>query len=134
MDALGADLLPEPDHSCTLYLLQRIHMSCLVPRLARFACFVSFRCPPPSRTVPFSQFSLPSRCRTTRYTHDIRAHVSHTQNSYPCMQPNKITSRTGPTTKTTKHDWMHDLSMHLTILSYLSIPAPHHQSNQSRPY
>ena len=103
------------------------------PRFARFVCFVSFRWPLPSRMVPSSQFPLPSRCRTTRCTHGIRDHVSHTQNSYPYMQPNKIASRAGPTTKTTKHDWMHDLSMHLTILNYLSIPALHHRSNQSRP-
>ena len=129
----GADWLPEPGHPCTICLLQLIPLSCLVPRLARFACFVSFRCSPPSRTASSSQFPLPSRCRTTRWTHGIKANVSYTQNSYPCMQPNKITSRTGPITKTTKHDWVHDLSMHLTILDCLSIPALHHQSNQSRP-
>jgi len=37
------------------------------------------------------------------------------------MQPNKISSRIGPTTKTTKYDWVHNLNMHLTILDRLSI-------------
>jgi hypothetical protein len=35
----------------------------LVVLLAPFSCFLSCRCPPPSRTAPSSRSPLPSRCR-----------------------------------------------------------------------
>ena len=107
------------------------HSSVVFGSPPRTLCLLRFI--PLSSTIPHgSVFSIStSLTGTTRCTHGIRAHVSHTQNSYPCMQPNKITSRIGSTIKTTKHDWVHGLSMHLTILDRLSIPSPHHQSNQS---
>jgi hypothetical protein len=117
---------PEPHPSTA-----RCIWPCLDACLASLPYSVSFISTPPSRMAPSSRFPLPSRCRTTRCTHGTKAHMSYTQNSHPYMQPNKISSRTGPTTKTAKHDWVHGLSMHLTILDRLSIPAPHHQSNQS---
>jgi hypothetical protein len=63
--------------------------------------------------------------------HDTRVvqgpiHVSDNQTSCIGMQPNKISSRAGPTTKTTKHDWVYNLNMHLTSLHRFSTLAPHH--------
>ena len=39
---------------------------CLVALLVLFSCFLSCRCPPPSRTAPSSRSPLPSRCRLAR--------------------------------------------------------------------
>ena len=105
-----------------------IHVVCLVVLLAPFACILSFICPPSSRMTSSSQFLLPSSYMLAWFRHGTGTHVSYTQNSHPCMQPNKISSYTGSTTKTTKHDWVHDLSIHLNILDRLSIPASPYQT------
>ena len=96
---------------------------CLVPLLARFACFVPFISPPPSSTPPSSQFHLPSRARMASYTHGAGAHMSDTQNFDACVQPNTISFRTRPTTKTTKHNKVHSLIMAGKSLDSHSIPA-----------
>jgi hypothetical protein len=114
-------------------LLRFILLPCLLVLLVRFAYDILFLCPPPSRTASSSQFPLPSRCRMARCTHGAGGHVSDTKNSDVYMQPNKISSHTGSTTKTTKHDWVNGMSMHLTMQDRLSISAAHDQSNQSCP-
>jgi hypothetical protein len=47
--------------------------------------------------------------------------TSKTQNRDACLQPNKISSYTGQTTKTTKYDWVHGLNTHLTSPDRLSV-------------
>ena len=107
---------PHPVPSGALWL-------CLLSLLTRFACFVPFICPPPSRTPLSSQFHLPSRAGMASYTHGAGVHVSDTQNFDACVQPNAILFRTEPTTKTTKHSKVHSLIMAGKSLDSHSIPA-----------
>ena len=98
--------------------------SCLDNCLVSFTCSILFISNPLSCMTSSSQFLC---------SHSTEAHMSYTQNSYTYVQQNKILAYTGPTTKTTKHNWVYGFSMHLTVLDQLFIPAPHHQSNQSPP-
>jgi hypothetical protein len=115
---------PHPAPSGALWL-------CLVSLLVRFVCFVPFICPPSSRTS--SQFHLPSWAGMASYTHGAGAHVLDTQNFDACVQPNTISFRTRPTTKTTKHSKVYSLIMTRKSLNNHSIPAGWLLSNQSLP-
>ena len=119
----GGDLLPCSHRPEPRLASHGALWSYLVSLLASFACFIPFPWLPPSRTPPSSHFHLPSRARIASYTHGARAHVSNTQNSDACVQQNTISSRTTPTTKTTKHSKVHSLIMARKSLDSHSIPA-----------
>ena len=80
------------------------------------------------------QFSLPSSYRTAWFTYGAGVHVSDIQNFDACMQPNMTSSRTEPTTKTTKHDHLYELNPTSLVLHSLAILAQGLPCNQSRPY
>ena len=119
----GRDWLPRSRRSKAHPVLLGALWPYLVLLLAPFTYILSFIYPPPSRTPPSSQFHLPSRAGMASYTHGAGAHVSDTQNFDVCVQPNTISFRTGPITKTTKHSKVHSLIMAGKSLDSHSIPA-----------
>jgi len=94
----------------------------------------SFHSFPLSRMDPSSRFLLPSRYRTTWCRYGARAHVLETKTFHSCMQPNTTSSHSGPTTNTTKHSYVHSLSLPPMILDCPLILNRHPKDNQSHPH
>jgi hypothetical protein len=95
----------------------------LIPCLAPFACFLLFLSPFITHASGISIWS--SLINWDGLIHACAgAHVSNTQNSDVCMQPNMILSRTRPTTKTTKKIAKCIFSSGLFDMEPRGVPAP----------